>query len=293
MNDVLCDKYLLELIGVPSINRITWQVDKYAREINKKKIEIFIDNLKEMYKLCYNKHDNEEYPRNIDYNDPFYMLRVKYTSSERAYWRDNGNYDEIRFGDLTLYSAFKDISLLLEMVKEHVHVTGTLNLRDNCMRYLSDNFISKFTIGKDLILSNSRIGYLPDNFGEINVGNNIVLYKNSIKKLPESIKNLKIKGELNLAFNLIEYLPESFCTINVNNLNLSHNRINNLPDTICEMNVNSLDLSWNMIEKLPDTFGKIKIDNLNLSGNRIKDLPSHFSKINVNSFNLSCFMFIR
>ena len=249
MNDVLGDKYLLELIGFPSVNRITWQVDKYAKEINKKNIEIFIDNLKEMYKLCYNKHDDEYYPTNIDYNDPFYMLRVKYTSSERAYWRDNRNYDEIRFGDLTLYSAFKDISLLLEMVKEHVHVTGTLNLKDNCMRYLSYNFINKFTIGKDLILNNSRIGYLPDNFGEINVGNNIILYKNSLKKLPESIKNLKIKGELNLSFNLIEYLPERFSEIKISYLDLSHNKIEDnkiegLPMSIRKTNFNLTKCLW-------------------------------------------------
>lgn len=111
------------------------------------------------------------------------------------------------------------------MVKEHVHVTGTLNLKDNCIRYLSDNFISKFTIGKDLILTNSHIEHLPNNFGEINVGNNIVLYKNSLKYLPESIKNLKIKGELNLAFNLIEYLPETFNEIKISNLDLSHKKI--------------------------------------------------------------------
>ena len=131
MDNVFSNEYLLELMGVPSINRITRKVDKYAKEINKNNINIFIDNLKKLYKLCYNKHDNEQYPTNIDYNDPFYMLHVKYTPSERAYWRNIDNYDEIRFGDLTLYSSFKDISLLLQIVKEHEHVTGTLNLKNN------------------------------------------------------------------------------------------------------------------------------------------------------------------
>lgn len=152
---------MLSLIGISAVNQKTYEVNKLGKSKNKELLTVFIENIKFLYEEelkkvaetpiwdedAYNGDDGFGAYVLPDYNDPRYKLRYSYTFSERVNWKNIGTYNEIRFGDLKLYSTFIDINLLLELIEDNVHVTGSIDLRNNYMPILHENFINKFTIG--------------------------------------------------------------------------------------------------------------------------------------------------
>jgi len=316
VHDLFDNIDMLALIKMPAVNQKTYEVNKRLKYKNKELLTVFIENIKFLYEEELEKvaetpiWDDEDWAYVLpDYNDPRYKLRYSYTFSELVNWKNIGTYNEIRIGDLKLYSIFIDINLLLEMIEDNLHVTGNLDLRNNYMPILHENFINKFTIGETLNLRETSLEILPNNFGEINIGNNIDLSWNYIVNLPGSIKDLKINGYLdlsnnwivvlsetfsgiktnylNLSYNKIERLPNSFWNINLRMLDLRHNYLKNLPEIFSQFKINLLDLSNNLLEELPNSFWNINVDSLYLSNNHLKEIPEIYSELNIGDLNLS------
>ena len=276
---VLTDLHLLHLIQIPSVNCITHYFNKITRDKNKDRVTKFIENVE----IAYHKKLKELHDWSRFNNDP-----LRYTFSYGINWNNIETYNEICFGDLKLYLVETSIQVLLELIEDNLHMTGSLDLRNNYIAILPENFINRFTIGNNLYLCDINLEILPINFGKIIVGNNIDLSWNHIVNLPESIKDLKINGSLNLSNNQIRFLSETFSGINLGALDLSNNYIEDLPESIKDLKINgSLNLSKNLIKGLPETFGKIKIRHLNLSGNQIKSLPDTFWSIDFSTLDLS------
>ena len=283
MERVFEDPNLLPLIKFSGVNRLTRECDKKEQNINKALVKKFIQNVEIAY------HDKiagcNDWWRNLNKKDP---LRTRYTIPARIYWNNIGTYNEIRFGDLKLYLSNNSIEVLLELIEDNLHVTGSLDLRNNSIGNLPENFINRFTIGHDLYLSQVNLEILPINFGKINVGNNIDLSNNRIEDLPESIKDLKINGSLDLSNNGIGVLSETFSGINLGALDLSNNYIEDLPESIKDLKINgSLNLSNNQIRVLSETFSGINLGALDLSNNQIRVLSETFSGINLGALDLS------
>jgi len=285
MERVFEDQYLLPLMKFPSVNCLTRDCNRKEQGINNALVKKFIKDVEIAY---HDKLAGCNYwwmnPINLNKKDP---LRTRYTIPARIYWNNIGTYNEIRFGDLKLYLNNNSIEVLLELIEDNLHVTGSLDLRNNNIFNLPENFINRFTIGYDLYLSQVNLEILPINFGKINVGNNIDLSNNRIEDLPESIKDLKINGSLNLSNNWIRVLSETFSGINLGALDLSKNQIRFLPETFGKIKIRHLNLSGNKIESLPDTFWSIDFSTLDLSNNYLEYLPEKLNKFKIIHLDLS------
>lgn len=122
-----------------------------------------------------------------------------------------------------------------------------------------------------LILTNGKIGKLPNSISRLQNLKTLHLKFNFINNLPSQIGELRNLRILNLSMNLLENLPYQIIMLkNLSYLDLSSNQLKRLQDQICELkNLQFLDLSFNQLNSLPIHIGELK----NLKHLRLKNNP--------------------
>jgi Leucine-rich repeat (LRR) protein len=99
----------------------------------------------------------------------------------------------------------------------------------------------------DLVISNSRLSYLPVSIGDLKQLERLTLINNRIDYIPDSFGNLKSLECLDLSRNSLTFLPSSIGNLNsLKELNLEYNKLNFLPFSLINLtNLEYLNLKYN------------------------------------------------
>lgn len=128
--------------------------------------------------------------------------------------------------------------------------------------YKTENNTREIDKITDLVISNSRLSYLPESIGDLKQLKRLTLINNRINYIPDSFGNLKSLECLDLSRNSLIFLPSSIGNLTLlKELNLEYNKLNFLPFSLLNLtNLEYLNLNYNPFESENEDLSNKPID---------------------------------